>query len=163
MVSKAKEPFFCCFVFLLNVHAGRQDLDYIRNLINLERALNVEDLKVATLLVIFAGSCMQFIFVYRTIKIWFLPYDLCRLLTEDIFMFFSAAWIGYCKNLPFDYQPAFRRTSTVVPSPFLLVARLVRFRTVSVLIQVRLWLVCMVVCVWQSAWLFVWVARSNFS
>lgn len=87
MVSKAKEPFFCWFVFLLNVHAGRQDLDHIRNLINLERALYIEDFKVATLLVIFAGSCMQFIFVYRTITIWFLPYDLCRLLTEDIFMF----------------------------------------------------------------------------
>ncbi|KAG0592880.1 hypothetical protein M758_1G278800 [Ceratodon purpureus] len=50
MVRKAKEPFFCWFAFLLNVHAGRQDLDHIRNLINLERALNVEDLKVATLL-----------------------------------------------------------------------------------------------------------------
>lgn len=117
------------------------------------RALNAEDFKVAPLLVIFAGSCMQFIFLCTGSSShfgWFPFLVTCVAYSLRIlFMFFlSAAWNWiHCKNLPFDCQAAFRRTSTVVSSPFLLVARLCSLRNPfeAFETQVRLWLVCMVI------------------
>lgn len=60
-------------------------------------------------------------------------------------------------------QPASRRTYTVALSLFLLVARLAWLRNSWDLAQVRLLLVLMVVCIWQSAWLFVVDTRLRFT
>lgn len=75
-------------------------------------------LKVAPLLVILAGSCMQLIFVCTTMTSLVCPCarHIHDILTQDIFMFFSAAWIGNYKNLPFTASQHSAGYLPVVPS-----------------------------------------------
>lgn len=75
-------------------------------------------LKVAPLLVILAGFCMQLIFVCTTMTSLVCPCarHIHDILTQDIFMFFSAAWIGYYKNLPFTASQHSAGYLPVVPS-----------------------------------------------
>jgi hypothetical protein len=75
-------------------------------------------LKVAPLLVILAGFCMQLIFVCTTMTSLVCPCarHIHDILTQDKFMFFSAAWIGNYKNLPFTASQHSAGYLPVVPS-----------------------------------------------